>query len=170
MKRLLLLRHGKSDWGADYGRDHDRPLKGRGVRAARTMGRLLTDTNQQPELIVSSSAVRALSTAELATEAGGWDCEIRVEPGLYGAGTAEILREIQALDNVLDTVMLTGHEPTFSSLAALLIGGGHFRFPTAAVACIAFATDRWEQVDFGRGALHWFAPPKLIQRALGDER
>lgn len=170
MKRVLLLRHGKSDWGADYGTDHDRPLKGRGVRAARAMGRFLTDTDQQPELIVSSSAVRALTTAELAAEAGGWDCEIRSEQGLYGAGATGLLREIRALDNLLDTVMLTGHEPTFSSLASLLIGGGDFRFPTAAVACIAFATHRWEQVDFGRGTLHWFAPPKLIQQGLGDER
>ena len=67
--------------------------------------------------------MRALTTAELAADAGGWNCEVRAEPGLYGAGTTGLLLEIQALDNDLDTVMLTGHEPTLSSLAGLLIGG-----------------------------------------------
>ena len=78
MKRIFLLRHGKSDWNAPYSTDHERPLKGRGVRAARTIGRFLAETDEEPDVIVSSSAVRALSTAELAAEAGSWRCEIRV--------------------------------------------------------------------------------------------
>ena len=143
MKRIFLLRHGKSDWNAAYGTDHDRPLKERGVRAARLMGGFLAETGQQPALVISSSAVRALSTAQLAAEVGSWDCEIRVEPSLYGSGARGVLEHIQAVDDGFESVLLTGHEPTFSQVAGDLIGGARIRFPTAALACIDVSATSW---------------------------
>ncbi len=165
MKRIYLLRHGKSDWGAEYGSDHDRPLKERGVRAARVMGSFLAVTGQEPDLVVSSSAVRALTTARLAAETGGWTSEVRAEPALYGAGRRQVLDEIRSLDDSLASVLLTGHQPTFSEVAGGLIGSAEIRFPTAALACIDVPVSRWQGVDFGLGTLIWLVTPKLLQRA-----
>ena len=70
MKTLLVMRHAKSDWGAPLGDDHERPLADRGVKAARRMGCFLTDSGSVPQLVISSTAVRARTTAELAAEPG----------------------------------------------------------------------------------------------------
>jgi phosphohistidine phosphatase len=168
VKRIYFLRHGKSDWNADYGIDHDRPLKRRGVRAARLMGHFLAATDQAPELVVSSSAVRALDTARLAAEAGGWAVEVRVEPELYGAGRARVLQEIQRLDDSIDSVLLVGHEPTCSNVVGSLIGSAAIRFPTAALARIDVSVVHWEAVLFGEGVLQWLVIPKLLASADFD--
>jgi len=169
VKRIYILRHGKSDWDADCGSDHDRPLKGRGERAARMMGRFLAAAGAVPEVAVSSSAVRALTTARLAAEAGGWGCEVRVEPDLYGASRRRVLEEIHALDPGADSALLAGHEPTCSDVVGSLIGSAEIRFPTAAVACIDFPAPRWDAIEFGQGQLMWLITPKLLAAAGFDE-
>lgn len=85
MRTLLVMRHAKSDWNADYGRDHDRPLNQRGVRSARYMGQLLSEEGKVPDLVITSTAVRARSTAQLANDAGDWDAEIVLDSNLYGS-------------------------------------------------------------------------------------
>ncbi len=73
MKKVFVLRHGKSDWHAEYGPDHDRPLAPRAVAAAERMGRFLSESAQIPAKVLSSTAVRARHTAELAMSAGRWN-------------------------------------------------------------------------------------------------
>lgn len=169
MKRIYILRHGKSDWDADYSSDHDRPLKGRGERAARLMGRFLTAVGAIPAVVVSSSAVRALTTARLAAEAGAWGREVRVEPELYGASRRRVLEEIHALDPAPESALLVGHEPTCSNVIGSLIGSAEIRFPTAAVACIDLPVSRWDAIEFGQGRLMWLVTPKLLAAAGFDE-
>ena len=65
-RTVLLFRHGKSDWNASYGRDHDRPLNTRGKRASRAMGNWLANTGPLPELVLCSTAIRARSTCDIA--------------------------------------------------------------------------------------------------------
>jgi phosphohistidine phosphatase len=165
VKRILLLRHGKSDWDAGHQTDHDRPLNSRGEAAARLMGRFLAAIDELPDLVVSSSAVRALTTARLAADAGRWGCEVRVAPELYDASPAAVLEEIRAVDDGLDTVLLAGHEPTFSQLAGTLVGGAAIRLPTAALACIDVPRSRWRAVELGTGTLIWLVTPKLLAKA-----
>ena len=98
MKTLLVMRHAKSDWGTTSSRDHDRPLAERGVKAARRMGRFLAEADAVPELVVSSTAVRALKTAELAADAGEWSCPIVADERLYGSDPESILEVIGATD------------------------------------------------------------------------
>jgi len=168
MKRIYVMRHGKSDWNATYGADHERPLNNRGIRCAGLMGRFLAATGQAPDLVVSSSAVRALTTAGLAAEAGDWGCEIRVQPDLYGATRERVLAELRALDAAVGSVLIAGHEPTSSDVVGSLIGSAEVRFPTAALACIEYRAARWDAVEFGRGSLLWFVTPKLLQGAGFD--
>ena len=68
MKSVILFRHGKSDWNASYGSDHDRPLNSRGIKAAKKMGLFLSTKNQIPDIVISSTATRAKTTAQLAME------------------------------------------------------------------------------------------------------
>jgi phosphohistidine phosphatase len=169
VKRIYVLRHGKSDWNADYGVDHDRPLKPRGERAARLMGRFLAAAGERPDLVVASSAVRALNTAKLAAEAGRWNSDLRVEPALYSASRARVLQEIQALEAPVKSVLLAGHEPTCSDFVGSLIGSAEIRFPTAALACIDVSVEGWEDVELGLGALVWLVIPKLLASAGFDD-
>ena len=163
-KRLVLMRHAKSDWEADYGADHDRPLSSRGRRAAPRMGSFLTAAGWQPDVVLSSSALRAQCTAALATAAGGWPCEVQLDARLYGASVRELIEVIRERA-IGDTVLAIGHEPVWSAAVGVLCGGGAVRMPTAAVAGIRFAADGWS-LRPGTGTLRFLVPPRMLRRSV----
>ncbi len=165
MKRLLLFRHGKSDWDSGAASDHARPLAKRGVRSARAMGRVLARSGQVPDLVLSSPAVRARTTAELAAEAGRWACPITIVPLLYGASPGDVVRLVRDQDDGLGTVMLVGHEPTWSAVAAQL-SGADVQVKTATVVALDFAGDMWDQVAPGRAEIAWVLQSRMF---LGDD-
>ncbi len=156
-----MFRHAKSDWSADYGDDLSRPLSQRGLRAAKTMGRFLARTAQLPDSAATSPAVRAERTLQLAMEAGGWSCPVRVRQALYG-GVEELLEEVRAEPANTAVLLVVGHEPTWSEAASRLIGGGLLRVPTAAMLRIDFEVDRWANLGAGTGQLAWLVTPKLL--------
>jgi phosphohistidine phosphatase len=149
VKTLVLMRHAKSDWSADYGRDHERPLNERGVRSAHLMGRLLASEGHVPQLIVTSTAVRARSTASLANEAGEWGAEVVLEPGLYGSG-ADAAVQVAASAPDVDRLMLVGHQPTWSILVSILTGSS-VDMRTATAAVIDFDIPEWTDVVGAKG-------------------
>ncbi len=165
MRSLILFRHGKSDWDAPYGSDHERPLANRGKDAAICMGRLLSQAGQVPELAITSSALRARATLQMAVRAGRWQCPIRIEDALYGSPHVVVLRWIRQLDENPESLLLTGHEPTWSELAGGLIGDGNLRMPTGAMLRIDFEMESWRDIDFGLGQLKWLMPPKFVCRS-----
>lgn len=160
MKTVLLLRHGKSDRDTDTGVDRERRLAKRGEKAARTMGRLLQ--GRVPDAALTSPAVRARATLDLAMEAGGWKCPVQVSESLYRTGPGDVLAEITRQPDEVDTLLLVGHEPTWSDTVALLVGGGRHRLPTAALAGVDFDADRWGDVRAGDGELTLLVPPRLL--------
>jgi len=162
MKTLLLLRHGKSDWDADFDHDHDRPLAKRGRKAANKMGRFLADVGQVPDRILCSTAVRAVQTLEHARRGGAWEAPVRTSEVLYEAGADGLLAEIQREADTTTTLMLVGHEPTWSDLLSRLIGGGEIRFPTAAAARVDLDVLQWREAAHGKGQLIWLIPPRLV--------
>lgn len=162
MKTLILFRHGKSDWKADYDRDHERPLAKRGRKAAKIMGRYLSAIDAIPDSIISSTAVRTRQTLERAASAGDWQMNIRFTQNLYLASTDAALDEIRAEPDTTDKLLLVGHEPTFSNLTSRLIGGGDIRFPTATMARIDLDIIRWKEVSDSDGQLIWLVPPRLF--------
>lgn len=168
LRHLLLLRHGKSDWSADYRIDRERPLAPRGVKAAKRMGRFLTAIELVPDVVVSSPAVRALTTAELASHAGEWGCEISIHDDLYGAGGGAALEVVRSLGVEGETVLIAGHEPVWSGLVGGLTGGSQVRFPTAALACLSAHAPSWVDLDWGRATLQWLVTPKLLRRSGFD--
>jgi phosphohistidine phosphatase len=168
MKSVILFRHGKSDWNADFGSDHERAINQRGVRSARRMGRFLAAIDQVPDLAVTSSAVRARTTLELAVEAGGWTCPVEVTDDLYNTHVDAVITQLRAGDDHLDSVLLTGHEPVWSELCGQLIGRANIRFPTAAMARIDFRAGEWRGVRAGAGTLVWHIPPRALEGCLDD--
>jgi phosphohistidine phosphatase len=165
VKRLILFRHGKSDWDVSFANDHARPLAERGVNAARQMGRLLSDASQVPELIVSSTAVRARTTVELAIGAGQWDSELQLTDVLYASSPPGTLGFLQELPDSVEDVMLVGHEPTWSGLTSAFTGA-RVKIPTAAMVAIQFAsTMRWRELRFDSGQLIWLLQPRLFENS-----
>jgi phosphohistidine phosphatase len=163
MRQLLVMRHAKSDWGIASGGDHDRVLARRGIKAARRIGRFLTESGMIPDLILSSTAVRALTTAELALEAGGWGCKIIIDRDLYASDPDRVMEVIHGIDNGIDRLLIAGHEPTWSTLVTWLIGGGKVRMPTAAVACLDLPHGDWIDLAPGTCELRWLVTPKMLK-------
>jgi phosphohistidine phosphatase len=162
MKTLLLMRHAKSDWDADYGPDHDRPLNDRGLRSARLMGRVLADEGLVPDLIISSTAVRARTTAELAIEAGDWDTELVLDRSLYDEGPRGVLEAGASAPDV-SSVMLVGHQPTWSMLVSALTGE-RADMKTATVAVIELDLDSWAELPGAAGKLTRVLEPRSFDQ------
>ncbi|MEB3313574.1 MAG: histidine phosphatase family protein [Cyanobacteriota bacterium] len=165
-KQLIFFRHGKSDWQVASGLDRDRPLAPRGVAAAQAMGRLLTTLGSQPDYAVTSPAVRAHSTLELAKQAGHWSCGVEVSQDLYEASPDQVLGVIQGQGDRHQRLLLVGHQPTWSDTISWLIGGGQVEVPTAALVCLDLHTSDWCQVTPGQATLLWLLPPKLLRPLL----
>jgi phosphohistidine phosphatase len=160
MKTVLILRHGKSSWKHAGLDDHDRPLKKRGRRDGPRMGRLIRQKDLVPDRIVSSTAVRALSTAKLAAEACGYEGEITRSADLYLSGTEAYLDELRDLPVEVNRAMVVGHLPDVEELVFLMSGNTE-TMPTAALAWIDLAIDDWSELRGTRqGALQGIWRPR----------
>ncbi len=161
MKTLYLVRHAKSSWKEADLSDHDRPLNSRGERDAPIMGKRLRKRKPQPEVIISSSALRAKTTAKiLAFEIGYPKSDITIDERLYGAEPKDIVSILRGLDDTVDCVMLVGHNPTCTALVNFL---GHCdidNMPTCGITVLAFPIDAWEDIVSGKGDLLDFDYPK----------
>jgi phosphohistidine phosphatase len=160
---LLLLRHGKSDWSADFGVDAERPLAERGRRAAKTIGRHLSEVGPQPTLALVSPAVRARDTFDRVRAAAGFDCPTRIVESFYGHGVDPVLGELRRVEGAPEVVLAVGHEPTWSDLIAA-VTGSVVRFPTAALARLDLDTE-WAQLRPGGAVLTWLVLPRDLEAA-----
>ncbi|MBT2324622.1 histidine phosphatase family protein [Variovorax paradoxus] len=146
MKTLFLVRHAKSTRDDPSLPDRDRPLGDRGKQDAPMMGKRLAKRDVKPDLLVSSPALRALTTAQLiAKELGYKRKSIVVDDRLYASSPDDLLAVIRALDKKLDRVMLFGHNPEFTELAHRL-SSEIIDMPTSAVAEFSFDTRAWSDV------------------------
>lgn len=175
MKRLILMRHAKSDW-ADAGlADFDRPLASRGERAAPVMGRFLADNGWRPDLALCSAAVRTRETwslvaAALIADAGDPAPPVDYLPALYEAAPQQVIDVIRQSGGQSQTLCVVGHHPGIDGATLLLSGTGdrkamdrlRVKFPTGAVALIQINLDNWAALDTGMGELVRFATPKEI--------
>ncbi len=155
-RRLYLLRHAKSSWKDQRLADHERPLAGRGRRAAKAIRRHLNEQGIDPELVLCSTARRARQTLEGIEPALGRGA-VRVEPELYGAGSAALLARVQQVPARVRSVMIIGHNPALQDLALLLARDGSaelgVKFPTAALATLEFHGPGWAVLDRGKAEL-----------------
>jgi phosphohistidine phosphatase len=142
MKTLLILRHAKSSWKNPNLSDHERPLNKRGKNDAPRMGQLLAREGLVPDLIISSSAVRAKATAEFVALACDYQSEIQYTRDLYHAWPAAYIDILHEVQNKHQRVMVIGHNPGIEELVEEL-SGEWVRMPTAALAQITPNIDHW---------------------------
>jgi phosphohistidine phosphatase len=147
MKRtLFLVRHAKSSWGDAALPDKERPLADRGKRDAPIMGKRLAKRQVRPDLILSSPARRAFSTAEIiAKELNYRTKDIVVDDRLYATDAETLLGVIGELSGKLKCVMLFGHNPEFTELAQRLSNGSAL-MTTCAVAQLTFESTSWSSI------------------------
>ena len=162
VKRLMILRHAKSDWDALVRRDHERPLNKRGARAARTMGKLVSKTDQVPDHIISSTATRARTTAEIAGEAGEWGATLELTDALYGTSADGAMRVAAGCDPDVDRLMLVGHQPAWGSLVSALTGAP-VQVRTATLVAIDLSISGWGHVETARGEIAYVLQPRLFE-------
>jgi phosphohistidine phosphatase len=166
MRRVYLLRHAKSSWKDRSLADRDRPLAGRGKRAAKAVAGHIEAEGIRPDLVLCSPARRSRETLERVEAAFGDRVKARFEEALYGASEAELLARLRALPPELDSVMIVGHNPGLEDLALALAAEGVERarmeekYPTAALATIDLSANDWSAVERGNGALVAYVRPR----------
>jgi phosphohistidine phosphatase len=150
VKTLFLVRHAKSSWDQTSVPDKRRPLGDRGRRDAPQMGKRLQRRDVKLDLILSSPALRALTTAEIiAKELGYKRKDIGVDDRLYPGQANELLDVVRKLDNTLERVMLLGHNPALTELAHRF-SSDITHMPTCAVAEFEFDAESWSNVGKAR--------------------
>lgn len=159
-KQLLIIRHAKSDWGNAGLSDFDRPLNKRGRANAPEMAQRLVAQGIRPDLMVSSPALRAFTTATFFAEA--WKIsvdDIQKEPNIYEASSRTLLSIINSLPNQYAQIALFGHNPGLTDLVNYL--DGHIdNLPTCGVVLIEFPFDDWQLVSAGTGKVVHYDYPK----------
>jgi phosphohistidine phosphatase len=163
MKTLFLLRHAKSSWKDKNLADFERPLSSRGRRASETMSALLKQEKVNPDLILSSPAVRARETVEIMVRAARLPATIRFDERIYEASATRLLEVVSQIEKEMRTVLLVGHNPGFEELITALTGRTE-TMPTAALAKITSKVSNWANVIKG-GTLEWVVRPKELEVA-----
>ncbi len=161
MKTLYIVRHAKSSWDERGVSDHDRKLNARGLRDAPLMGEVFNDKSYHPDVVFSSSANRAFTTAKLIADKIGYGADnIVVTKDIYDATTSDLVNLINTFDDKYESAMLFGHNPGFTVLANLLTDKYIDNMPTCAAAVIELNIDSWKEVESDCGKLFAFEYPK----------
>ena len=160
-KILYLVRHAKSSWKDATLSDMDRPLNKRGQRNSPDMGKRMRVQGHKPDLIISSPANRAFSTASrIARELGIDESGILTDAGLYFSGAEGMLDVLESVDDCYRKVMMTGHNPTMTYLMNHLVNTHIDNMPTCAIAIIGFDMASWADLYSTDGVLLGYDYPK----------
>ncbi len=165
MKTFVLCRHAKSDWPEGLP-DHERPLKRRGINDAHEIGKLLYENDFIPDLILSSHAKRAETTAQIVAKQLDWEGDIHIEPSIYHEGAGTLLELIKSLPNDIHTAMIFGHNPTMEQMVQFLLQASRpVSMPTCAMAAFEFYGDEWQVVSPNSVYLRWLLIPRLKRKS-----
>ncbi|SEI64833.1 phosphohistidine phosphatase [Sphingobium sp. AP50] len=176
MKRLTLLRHAKSDWDDPVARDFDRPLNRRGEKAALLMGQFAAKRKMQFDLLVASPAVRVVQTLETFFEGYGETLDARWDRRIYLASSPTLFDVVRDLPDSADSVLMAGHNPGLEELILDLVPDDgisslredvEVKFPTASIAVMDLAIDRWSEARDNIATLASFTRPRDLDPALG---
>lgn len=148
MKTVYFVRHAKSSWDSPNLRDIDRQLNESGLKTAEKMASFISDLDIRPDVIISSPAKRAYSTAVFFAKSFGIEtADIRIAEEIYEALMSDILQLINGLPQEIDTVMLFGHNPTFTNLANYFSTDFIPNVPTCGILKVEANTNNWTQFN-----------------------
>ena len=160
-KILYLVRHAKSSWKDASLGDRDRPLNKRGRRSAPDMGERMATQGHRPDLIISSPANRAFTTAGIIAEQVGYEVsDIIRDDDLYFSGARHMRRLLEDVDDRYQSVMLVGHNPDMTYCMNSLANTSVDNMPTCAIAVIGFDIGSWGDLSSSDGELLGYDFPK----------
>lgn len=161
MKKLYLVRHAKSSWEFSELTDYERPLNKRGKKDAPLMGKVFNEIGIIPDLIVSSPAVRAFTTARTIAELINYPIEkIQTSEIIYEVGTKEFFEFIKSTNDNVNSLMVFGHNPSLTLLSNYLSDKYIDNIPTCGMTEIEFSVEQWEKIKPSSGILKSFEFPK----------
>ncbi len=162
MKQLFVIRHAKSSWDNPRLPDFDRPLNNRGLRDAPAMARIVEKNHKPPEILITSTANRALQTAQFFSLA--WSLredECSEEPQLYHASVSTILSVVRRIDESVKTAAIVGHNPGLTDFVSELAGGeAPYDLPTCAICLLTSEAEYWSAFDCSAVHLTAYFYPK----------
>jgi phosphohistidine phosphatase len=173
MLRLMLLRHAKSNWSSSGMQDSARPLTERGGAAAGLMGGYMARHCLIPERVLCSPARRTRETwARISAQWPAYT-DVVFDERLYAATPQVVLSVIRAQNDEIHRLLVIGHNPGLQAAAELLIAAGDVelrerlreKFPTAALAVIDFAVEKWSRIHERSGRLDRYVTPRSIAAA-----
>ena len=126
------------------------------------MGSYLAKINEIPDLIISSSALRAIQTLENTISAGNWESKINIEKEVYHASVSTLIDIIKRTKNIYSNICIIGHEPTFSYFIKSITDESIFKFPTATMAKVVLKVESWNKIDEKLSKLLWIKKPKEL--------
>jgi phosphohistidine phosphatase len=173
MRRLILLRHAKSDWASPGTRDHARPLAARGREGAPKIGAYMAHHALIPDLAICSTAARAQQTFDLVAAAFSQKIPVSYDERIYEVGANDILAVVKETRADVHVLLVVGHNPGLRDLAELMIASGDVdarqrvleKFPTAGLAVIDFPIDDWRKLHPKAGRLDRFVSPRTLEIA-----
>jgi phosphohistidine phosphatase len=163
MKTLYVVRHAKSSWDDTDLSDIDRPLNERGKRDAPRMGKRLKEKGIHPELLLSSPARRAFSTAKRIGEVLDYKKDnIKTEKKLYHASEDEILNVVRGLSDKSNSAMIFGHNPGLTDFVNELLDTKQFidNIPTCGIVAFSFSGKSWAEASAQNAQFLFFDYPK----------
>jgi phosphohistidine phosphatase len=176
MRRLMLIRHAKSELAEKGQADLDRSLSARGREVAPHMGHYIARHALKPDRALVSAARRTRETWDLLAEAFDKAPPAVFDPRLYEAQAKALLAILRETPAGVHALLMVGHNPAMQELASLLMATGDMtarqnlleKFPTAALAVIDFAVDRWDEVAPHAGRLDRFVTPRALALDADD--
>jgi phosphohistidine phosphatase len=163
MKTLYLVRHGKSSWEDLSLQDYERPLQGKGIRRTRKVAGYLFDQKVQPDLIVSSHALRAVETAKIIANILDYNPgQIVLDESIYFAGVEALEQLVLGLNDSLKKVLLVGHNPDITNFANLFLHEKIDYMPTTGVVGVEFETESWSKALFAKREILFVVNPKKL--------
>jgi len=165
-KIIVLIRHGKASHDSFFIKDIERPLIEKGVDRTKKISKYLLDGNIIPELLISSSAVRAFETAKVvASEFNYNEKKIILFESLYGCDISEYLKIIHSLENKINTVFIFGHNPGISECYSYLNRNSQVTLPTSGTVVLTSSSKKWISISPENTKLaKLFSPKKPLQK------
>lgn len=161
MRQLSLIRHAESSWKETSPSDFDRPLNTRGLQNAPLMGQVLRKRGERYDMIITSPALRAATTAKLiARELGYAETDIAEQAQLYDASLDTLLNVIHSLPQASQHIALVAHNPGLTELCRYLSESDITHLPTCGAATIRFEFDHWDAVYRNTGTLVHYEYPR----------
>jgi len=162
MMQLTLIRHAKSDWENEALKDIDRHLNARGYNNAYQLSEWYVNNQIKPDLIISSSATRALSTALIFVRTLNYNiADLIIETEIYESTSNIILSVIKKQNDLKKSILLFGHNPSLTNFANEFCTNLFIdNIPTCGIISINFETDSWKNISPQNSSLNFHKFPK----------